>query len=137
MTDNKAKNFLTEPQVCVLATHGPHDDTHAMPMWYLYENDEILFMTGRHSQKTKNVERTGKATVVVDGREPPYYAVMVKGDADILPKLGRERRRATVSRYLSGERLEKYLSGLDNVDMITIRVRPTRLIEFYADPGGG
>ena len=121
----------------MLATHGPHDDTHAMPMWYLYENDEILFMTGRHSQKTKNVERTGKATVVVDGREPPYYAVMVKGDADILPKLGRERRRATVSRYLSGERLEKYLSGLDNVDMITIRVRPTRLIEFYADPGGG
>ena len=58
MIDNKAKNFLAEPQVCVLATHGPGDDTHAMPMWYLYENDEILFMTGRHSQKTKNFRLT-------------------------------------------------------------------------------
>ena len=66
MTDNKAKNFLAEPQVCVLATDGPGDDTHAMPMWYPYEKDEFLFMTGRRSQKTKNVKQTGKVTVMVD-----------------------------------------------------------------------
>ena len=92
-------------------------------------------MTGRHSQKTKNVERTGKVTVMVDGRKPPYYGIMVKGDVDILSKFGIDQRRATLSRYLSGQRLEKYLSSLNNLDMITIRVRPPRKTEFYADPG--
>ena len=135
MSDEDAKAFLAGPHICVLATTGPGDTTHAMPMWYLYHDGEILLMTGPKSQKVKNVERTGKATVVVDSREPPYYAVMVRGDADILPALDEARRRATMSRYISGEALEKYMKVVGEEEGVTIRVRPTRFVEYRGRAG--
>ena len=135
MSTEDAKAFLAEPQICVLSTTGPGDSSHAMPMWYLYDEGEILFMTGPRSQKVKNVERTGKATVVVDSREPPYYAVMVKGDADIQPALDEKRRRATMSRYISGEALEKYMNVVGSEGTVTIRVRPTRFVEYHGRAG--
>jgi hypothetical protein len=37
----------------------------------LYENGEFIFSCRQNAQKRKNVERTGKAIVVIDERETP------------------------------------------------------------------
>ena len=126
----RAKALLAEPRICVLATTGPGDTPHAMPMWYLYQNDELLLQMAPGSQKHKNVERTGKATVVVDQREPPYYAVMVKGDADVLPDTSAAQRLAMATRYLGAERGKRYIDSYGGDDVVTIRVRPTRWVEY-------
>ncbi len=89
----RAHKFLTRTQVCVLATTGPGNTPHAVPMWYRYRDGIITISTSRESQKCRNVARTSKATVVVDRRDPPYYAAMVKGDAEIGPALSREEQR--------------------------------------------
>ena len=122
----EAVEFLAEPNICVLATTGPGDAAHAMPMWYLYDEGDILFASGRKSQKVRNVERSGKATVVIDRREPPYYAVMVKGSAAIEPALPRDKMFALATRYLADT------AGDDSV---TIRVRPERFVEFHGRAG--
>ena len=82
--------FLRQPQVCVLATTGADGSPHAMPMWYLFRDGDILFAAGRKSQKVRNIERTGRATVVVDQRDQPYYAVMLPGTAAIEAGLSEE-----------------------------------------------
>jgi PPOX class probable F420-dependent enzyme len=127
----QAVEFLSEPNICVLATTGPGDAPHAMPMWYLYDEGDILFASYRKSQKVRNVERTGMATVVIDRRDPPYYAVMVKGSAVVEPALSREKMYAMVSRYIGEERAQRYMADHDDSDSVAIRVRPERFVEFH------
>ena len=137
----QAIDFLAEPNICVLATTGPGDAPHAMPMWYLYDEGDILFACYRKSQKVRNVERTGKATVVVDRRDPPYYAVMIKGSAAIEPALSREKMYAMVSRYIGEERAQRYLADSNGGDSesgsesVAIRVRPDRFVEYHGQAG--
>ncbi len=133
----RAIEFLAEPNICVLATTGPGDAPHAMPMWYLYDDGDILFASGRKSQKVRNVERTGKATVVVDRRDPPYYAVMIKGSATVEPALSREKMHAMASRYIGEQRAQRYLADRDDSDSdsVAIRVRPERFVEYNGQAG--
>ena len=131
----QAVEFLAEPNICVLATTGPGDAAHAMPMWYLYDEGDILFASYRKSQKVRNVERTGKATVVIDRRDPPYYAVMVKGSATIEPALSREKMFAMASRYLGDDRARRYLADTAGDDSVAIRVRPERFVEYHGLAG--
>ena len=67
---DRAHEFLSRTQVCVLATTGPGNSPHAVPMWYRYRGGVITISTWRGSQKCRNVERTGKAMVFASGRMP-------------------------------------------------------------------
>ena len=124
--------MLARTQICVLATSGPGDSPHAIPMWYRYRDGVITITTSRRSQKCKNVERTGKAMVVVDTREPPYYAVMVKGDAEVGPGLTREEEHEIALRYLGEERVGAFMAAYDKGghDDATIVIRPRKVIEY-------
>jgi PPOX class probable F420-dependent enzyme len=130
----KVEAFLREPQICVLATTGADGSPHAMPMWYLFQDGDILFAAGRKSQKVRNIERTGRATVVIDRRETPYYAVMLPGAATIEDAMSEADQYALFSRYLDEEEAQRYVarSGVDNV---AIRVTPERFVEFHGSAG--
>lgn len=127
--------MLTQTQICVLATTGPGNAPHAIPMWYRYRDGVITITTSRRSQKCRNVERTGQAMVVLDTRDPPYYAVMIKGDAEIGPGLTREEEREIALRYLGEKRVGAFMADYDEGghDDATIVIRPHKIIEF----GGG
>ena len=134
----RAHEFLSRTQVCVLATTGPGNSPHAVPMWYRYRDGVITISTWRESQKCRNVERTGKATVVVDRRDPPYYAVMVKGDAETGPALSRDEQREMAFRYVGPDGIDEFMAYVDDSDAsgqsgATIVIRPTRIIEYPAD----
>ena len=127
----KVDELLRQTQICVLATTGPGNAPHAIPMWYLYENGKIIITTSHTSQKCKNVERNGKAMVVFDIREPPYYAVMIKGDAEIGPGLTRDEEYAVALRYLGEEHIGAFMEAYDaGGDDATIVITPTKVIEF-------
>ncbi|MEE9250207.1 MAG: pyridoxamine 5'-phosphate oxidase family protein [Alphaproteobacteria bacterium] len=123
---------LQQTRICVLATTGPGDWPHAIPMWYRYRDGVITVTTSSRSQKYKNVARIGKAMVVVDKREPPYYAVMIKGDAEIGPALTREEEHEIALRYLGEERVGAFMALYDagDHDDATIVIRPKKVIEF-------
>ena len=128
----RAHEFLSRTQVCVLATTGLGNSPHAVPMWYRYRDGVITILGARDSQKCRNVERTGKAMVVVDRREPPYYAVMVKGDAELGPGLSREEEHELVLRYLGKDKVDAYLEQYEKrrANVASIIIRPTRVMEF-------
>ena len=128
----KAREFLSQTQICVLATTGPGNSPHAIPMWYRYRDGVITITTSRESQKSRNVERTGKAMVVVDRRDPPYYALMVKGDAEIGPGLSREEEHEIAFRYLGPDGIDEFMAYFDETghDNATIVIRPTKVIEY-------
>ena len=134
----RARESLSRTQVCVLATTGPGNSPHAVPMWYRFRDGVITMSTWRESQKCRNVERTGGAMVVVDRRDPPHYAVMVKGKAEIGPTLSRDEPREMAIRYVGPDGIDEFMAYVDESDAsgqsgATIVIRPTRVIEYAED----
>ena len=84
--------YLEETNVAILATTGPGSRAHAMPVWYVYEDGQIIVGAGANSQKRRNIDRNGQATLVIDRREPPYRALMVQGTAEVGPASPPETR---------------------------------------------
>jgi PPOX class probable F420-dependent enzyme len=127
--------FLKQANVAVLATVGAGGRAHAAPIWYLYEDGDFIMSTGRGSQKHRNVERHPEVTLVVDDRSLPYYAVMVRGAAEIGPRLSDEARLRMAVRYLGEELARAYIARVSGEDSVTIRLRARKFIEFHGRAG--
>jgi PPOX class probable F420-dependent enzyme len=128
----KVDDFLKQTQICVLATTGPGQAPHAIPMWYLYRDGKIVITTSGTSQKSKNVARNGEAMVVFDKRESPYFAVMIKGHAEIGPGLSRDEEYGVALRYLGEDGVAAFMQPYDagESDDATIVITPTKIIEY-------
>jgi len=106
-----------------IATVGADGQPHVVPTSFRYnaEHDAIDVGGLRMSQtkKTRDVERTGRASIVIDDVLPPWQPRMieVRGTAEVLPAGG------------------KAAFG-DNFEETIVRIRPVRIIAFGIDPGG-
>ena len=129
------EQFLNQVQVAILATIGPGNRPHAMPVWYLYEDGTCIILTGRGSQKHRNIERHPDVTLVVDRRELPYYAVMIQGMAEIDSAPSPELRLRLATRYLGAERGAAYTARQRDSDSVAIRVRPQKMVEYHGVAG--
>ncbi len=127
--------FLEEPHVAVLATVDRQDRPHAMPIWYMLENDTILMSVAQGSQKHRNLERNPNATLVIDRRATPYYAVMLRGVATLGPPISREQHERLASRYLGADAGRRYAERTYGHDVISIRLTTDDWIEFHGQAG--
>jgi PPOX class probable F420-dependent enzyme len=127
--------FLQEATVGVLATVKRSGQPHAAPVWWMYEDGVFLISTDVGSQKHRNVEANPYATLVIDRRTLPYYALMIEGDAEIAPALSREQRLRLASRFLGEERARRYIEMTEGEPSVTIRLRPRKRIVFEGRTG--
>ena len=134
-TEFDLEALYSEPNLGVLATVNPDGQAHGMPIWYLYENGVFIISAGSKAQKIRNIERQGKATLIIDRRHPPYHAAMIQGRADLGPPLDHETRLRLASRYLGGERGRAYTAQSDGADSATITLHPDKVIEFKGSAG--
>ena len=113
--------YLAGQRLGRIATVGPDGQPHVVPTSFRYnaEHDAIDVGGMRMSQtkKLRDVERTGRATIVVDDVLPPWQPRMieVRGTAEVVPSGGKA----------FGEGWEDTI----------VRIRPTRIIAFGIDPG--
>jgi len=125
--------FVREPRIAVLATVDPGGGPHAAPMWYALDGSQIVMVTRRGSQKHRNLQRLAKATVVIDRRSRPYFALMIAcrvSFADHQVDLVRSR---VAARYLSEPELSTYLDSRRGGDAVVIQLEPTD-IAVYGSP---
>lgn len=122
--------FLSEPNIAILSTTGRDGAPHAMPLWYDYEDGEIVMWVARGSVKHRNIERNPEVAFTVDRRELPYYAVMVQGSAEVGPPPSPELKARIASRYLGEERGRQYAASGGTNEGVTLHLRPRRIIEY-------
>jgi pyridoxamine 5'-phosphate oxidase family protein len=105
-----------------IATVGADGQPHVVPTSFRYnaEHDAIDVGGMRMSQtkKTRDVQRTGRASIVIDDVLPPWQPRMieVRGTAEVLPAGGK--------------------AFGDNFEDTIVRIRPARIVAFGIDPGG-
>lgn len=130
------EDFLAQPNVAVLATVDSKGRPHAAPVWYLYEDGIFIISTARGSQKHKNLEGNPNATLVIERRDIPYYAVMVHGTVEVGPAFSNEQRLRLATRYLGDELGKAYAVRTQVFDEnVSIRVTPRKLIEYNGRAG--
>jgi PPOX class probable F420-dependent enzyme len=135
MANSDLESFLSEPNVAVLATVDRKGRPHAAPIWYLYEDGEFIISTGNGSQKHRNVEGNPNVTIVIDRRTIPYFAAMAQGAATIGPSMDSPMRLRLAIRYLGEELGRGYVASMPDAEGITVRLRPTKIIEYNGRAG--
>ena len=104
-----------------IATVGADGQPHVVPTSFRYNADEdaidVAGMRMSQTKKTRDVQRTGRASIVIDDVLPPWQPRMIeiRGTAEVL----------TVGGKAFG----------DNFEDTIVRIRPARIVAFGIDPG--
>src|SRR5579859_1134555 len=118
---DKELEYLAGRQLGRIATTGPDGQPHVVPTSFRYNPEQDAIDVGgfRMSQtkKLRDVQRTGRASIVVDDVLPPWQPRMIeiRGTATVIPSGGKA----------FGEQFEDTI----------VRIQPTRIISFGIDPG--
>ncbi len=92
MTPAEREAFLADLHVGILSIQRDGKGPLALPIWYQYEDGEVIISMSGDSVKATLLRRHGRASMTVQDETPPYRYVMVEGpvtvaheDRDILP----------------------------------------------------
>src|SRR5689334_6933432 len=101
MTVEEREAFLADVHIGILAIERKQRGPLALPIWYQYEDGDVVIGMSGDSLKAKLLRNAGRATLTVQTETPPYQYVMVTGPVTIAA----EQRDdfAMASRYLGPE----------------------------------
>ena len=123
MTVEEREEFVAGVHVGVLAVDEPGRGPHALPIWYLYVDGEILIGIDGPSRKAQLLRAAGRATLTVQSEEVPYKYVSVEGSVVLEPAMHDEL--ALAARYLGDELGAWYVEHNPRTDdSLTVRLRP-------------
>ena len=127
--------LFSDANIAILATVDSKNRPHGMPVWYIYQDGLFVMSASRTSQKVRNIERTGNATLIIDRRQTPYHAAMIRGRVQIGPAPDEDWRLTLATRYLGEEGGNAYLSQGSNDDGVTLTLHPDDVIEYCGITG--
>jgi len=139
LSSAELESFLKQATIARLSTTNEDGTIHTVPLWYKYEDGEILLGTQDVTRKVRNVKRNNKVTVLIDDPGPPLKGVVVYGKAELDYENPVPKRISIFERYMPKEKaqgLAQALSGLWK--LVIVRVKPEEIISYdYAkDPTG-
>lgn len=111
MSREEALEFLSEgTRTGKVATVRKDGRPHVVPIWFIVDDDDVVFTTWHRSVKAINLARDSWAALVVDLEEPPYAHVTVEGRVSISEDLDELEQYATRigGRYMGEDRAEEF-----------------------------
>lgn len=103
------------------------------PIWFIVEDGQILFNTGRDTAKGRALRRDPRVVLCVDLERPPYAFVQVQGEATMSEDLTEMLRTATEigGRYMGAARAEEFGRRNAVPGELVVRIRPTKVVAAF------
>jgi PPOX class probable F420-dependent enzyme len=143
LSEEERKTYLSTAFTIILVTIGRDGYPHAVPMWFLVEEDGLVYMTtyGR-SQKVVNVRRNPRVALLVESgvRYDELKGVLLRGQAEVL------QDEALCLRVLTGihtKHTGALASGVEDVmraqarKRVVLKVTPERVVSWDHRKLGG
>lgn len=114
-----------------LATVKANGEPHCVPVWFVIDRDDLLFMTMSSTVKAKNIARQPKLMICVDEESFPYNFVTVVGTAEVhhlLPAEMLPYSTRIAERYVGSDRAKEVGRRNAVPEEILVRVRIERFI---------
>ena len=126
---SKQRDFLSEPNICVIATADAAGQPHAVPVWFLHEQGTICVMIGKDSKKHRNLIENPQASLAFDRRSPSYYALMINGSVELDGEASYDDILEIAVKYLGEAEGKAYADSMDPSDIILVRLKSGRVVE--------
>jgi PPOX class probable F420-dependent enzyme len=99
------------------------------PVWFIVDNGELVFNTGRASAKGRALGRDSRVVICVDHPHPPYSFVQVQGIASVQDGAADLLEIATRigGRYMGTHRAREFGQRNAVSGELVVRVQPTRV----------
>jgi len=125
------ESFLSEKNLARVATVRPDGTPHVTPVWYIWENNELLIPIMKGSIKESNIRQNSKVATTIDSDTSPHRAVIIEGTARIEGELSGEIEMRFYRRYLKSEDIERYIEYVHATsETLLIRIRPQRITSW-------
>ena len=130
MSDQQILDFLAAGSPTAhLATVRPDGRPHVVPIWFVVDGRDLVFVTHSTSVKARNLRRTTYAAASVDDPLPPFSFASVEGPVALSDDMDEVRYwgKLGAARYIGPEAAEAYAYGEGFPDDLLGRLTPTRM----------
>ncbi len=131
LADLEVRNFLlTGTRTGKLGFVASDGRPLVAPVWFVLEDDAVVFNTGADTAKGKAIARDPRLVLSVDLEEPPYGFVQVQGVAETSEDPDDLLRTATAigGRYMGSDRAEEFGRRNGVPGELVVRIKPTKVI---------
>jgi PPOX class probable F420-dependent enzyme len=131
MGPDQVRAFLSQgTRTAKLATVTAGGRPHVVPVWFVLDDDDLVFSTHEASQKAKSLRRAPRVACCIDDERPPYAYAMVSGTATLSTNLEDLLRWATRigGRYMGDDRAEEFGRRNGVPGELLVRITPTKII---------
>jgi len=103
------------------------------PVWFVLEDDTLVFNTGKNTAKGRALARDPRVTVCVDLEQPPFGFVQVQGLAEVSEEPGELLRTATAiaARYMGPDRAEEFGKRNAVPGELVVRLRADKVLAEF------
>lgn len=131
LTEEEMASFLEEMLFCRLGTLNEDGTIHITPVYFRYDDGQIIIATQDISRKVTNIKRNHNVTVLVDVTPWPYKGVLIYGTAELDYDDVVEKRITIFEKDRSYEEARRYAQQLSNTwKCVIVRVTPTNIVTF-------
>lgn len=131
MSDAEAYAFLAEGQrTGKVATVRADGRPHLVPIWFVVDGTDLLFMTGADTVKGKSLARDPRVALTADLEEPPYAFVTVEGTVTLSDDTEAMLPHSIDIgvRYMGAERGEEFGRRNAAPGELLVRLTPNKII---------
>ena len=131
MTDEELVSFFEQAQFARLGTINEDGTIHIAPIFFKYDDGQILMATQDPSRKIRNIKRNNNVTVLIDTTEVPFKGALIYGTAVLDYEDVIRKRIAIFERRLSREQAETYAGRLSGKwKCVIVRITPVHIASF-------
>lgn len=127
--DERARAVLEKPLIARLSVIDPDGYPHTVPVWFMLDGDDIVFISDRDTRKVDYLSANPKGAVVVGGEPDDGGGYLIKGDVVIEPDPHDEWVRRLTYRYEEPAQAEKDIAAWADLDIIVLRLKPRKVIQ--------
>jgi PPOX class probable F420-dependent enzyme len=134
IAEQRVREFLGQgTRTGKLGYLGASGQVLVVPVWFVLEDDCLVFNTGRDTAKRKSLAREPRASICVDLEEPPYGFVQVQGVAELSEDPAELVRTATAiaARYMGADRAEEFGKRNGVPGELVVRLRAVKVVSGF------
>ncbi|UCD42852.1 MAG: pyridoxamine 5'-phosphate oxidase family protein [Chloroflexota bacterium] len=131
ISDEKLVSFLETAQFARLGTFNEDGTIHITPVFFKYQDGQILIATQDPSRKVRNIKRNNNVSVLIDTTEVPFLGALIYGKAELDYDDVISKRITIFEKRLSREEGETYARRLSGKwKCVIVRITPDHIASF-------
>lgn len=128
MFDDRVREVLARPVIVNITTVRPDGYPHTVPVWFMYDDGDLVLFTSRTSRKVSNVEVNPKGCLAIGGDPVGSPAYVIDGDFVIEEDPDQAMTRRITHHYEPPDKAAEWLAEWQDADFVVLRLRPHRVM---------